>query len=78
MRHNLRAAIVAKFGSQVECARETGIHPVRVNRLCNGWADPTPVERERISAALNADPTWLFSSIFKIQSAPAGQSLAKA
>lgn len=64
MRANLKAAIDVRFGSQLAFARAVGLHSVRVNRLCRGWVEPTPVERERISEALRADPCWLFAALF--------------
>lgn len=67
MRHNLRAAISAKFGTQTAFSVAVGIHAVRVNRLCTGRVEPTRVEKERIATTLGADPDWLFSSIFRIQ-----------
>jgi len=66
MRHNLRTAIEIKFGTQLACAHSTGIHPIKLNRLCRGWIEPTPVERERLTAALDADPAWLFSTHTRI------------
>ncbi len=64
MRANLKAAIDVRFGSQLAFARAVGLHPVRVNRLCRGWIEPTPIERERISEALRADADWLFAVLF--------------
>lgn len=61
MRANLKAAIDVRFGSQLAFAREVSLHSVRVNRLCRGWVEPTPVERARIAEALRADPDWLFA-----------------
>jgi hypothetical protein len=61
MRANLKAAIDVRFGSQLAFAREVGLHSVRVNRLCCGWVEPTPMERERIAEALRADSDWLFA-----------------
>ena len=63
MRHNLRVAIDTKFGTQLACARAVGLHPVRLNRLCRGWVDPTVIERERLTSVLGADPVWLFSTL---------------
>jgi hypothetical protein len=63
MRANLKAAIEMKFGSQLAFARASGIHPVKVSRLCRGWADPTDRERACISTALHADAEWLFSAL---------------
>lgn len=61
MRANLAAAIDVRFGSQLAFARAVGLHSVRVNRLCRGWVEPTPVERERIAETLRADSDWLFA-----------------
>jgi hypothetical protein len=61
MRANLKAAIDVRYGSQLAFARAVGLHSVRVNRLCRGWVEPTPVERERIAEALRADSDWLFA-----------------
>ncbi len=61
MRANLKAAIDVRFGSQLAFARAVGLHSVRVNRLCRGWVEPTPVERQRIAEALRTDIDWLFA-----------------
>ena len=61
MRANLAAAIDVRFGSQLAFARAVGLHAVRVNRLCKGWVEPTPVERARIAETLRADVDWLFA-----------------
>jgi hypothetical protein len=66
MRANLKAAIGLRFGSQIAFARAVGLHSIKINRLCNGWVEPTPTERERIAAALNADPAWLFCTVTRI------------
>ena len=66
MRYNLKVAIESRFGSQVAFAKHINLHPVKVSRLVCGWSDPTPVERDRIAAALNADPAWLFSTCTRI------------
>jgi len=66
VRANLKAAIEVRFGSQIAFSREIGLHPVRVNRLCNGWAEPTSDERAKMTKALRADADWLFSA-FRIQ-----------
>lgn len=63
MLHNLRTAILENFGSQLECARAARIRACRLNRLVNGWACPTVEERERLSVALDAEATWLFSRV---------------
>jgi len=62
---NLVAAIQARFGSQIAFAHAVGLHPVRLNRLCRGWLEPTPVERDRIAKVMEVDPNWLFS-VFQI------------
>lgn len=64
MRANLKNAIGVRFGSQLAFARAVGLHSVRVNRLCRGWVEPTPVERERIAEVLGADSDWLFAVLF--------------
>jgi len=63
LRANLEAAIKARFGSQIAFARAVGLHSVRVNRLCRGWIEPTPQERERIAETLRADSDWLFAAL---------------
>ena len=72
MRYNLRMAIETRFGTQLACARSTGIHSIKLNRLCRGRANPTPVERDRLSDALGADPQWLFSTVARIPAPAAG------
>jgi hypothetical protein len=62
MRHNLRAVIVERFGTQLRCAEQVGTHVTRLNRIIRGWIDPTPLERERLVSALSAEPQWLFST----------------
>ena len=64
MRANLKAAIDVRFGSQLAFARAVGLHAIRVNRLCQGWLEPTPAERERIAESLRADVDWLFAVLF--------------
>jgi DNA-binding transcriptional regulator YdaS (Cro superfamily) len=66
VRANLKAAIEVRFGSQIAFARAVGLHPIRVNRVCNGWAEPTSDERAKMTEALRADADWLFST-FRIQ-----------
>ena len=66
MRSNLRFAIKERFGSQLACAKACSIHGVRLNRICCGWVDPTPVERERLAVVLNADSSWLFAVVTHI------------
>jgi hypothetical protein len=61
MRANLKAAIDIRFGSQIAFARAVSLHPVRINRLCRGWIEPTPAEREKIAEALTVDADWLFA-----------------
>jgi hypothetical protein len=63
VRANLKAAIGVGFGSQLAFARAVGLHSVKVSRLCRGWIEPTPVERERIAEALRADADWLFAVV---------------
>lgn len=65
MRHNLKAMIEARFNSQLKFSKEIGIHPVALNRICRGWREPTPVERERILLALGLSEQhapWLFTT----------------
>lgn len=61
MRANLKAAIEMRFGSQMAFARASGLHPVKISRLCRGWVEPTDLERVRISETLRADAEWLFT-----------------
>ena len=68
MKMNLAATIKARFGSQIAFARAVGLHPVRINRLCKGWIEPTRTERERIAEALETDADWLFAG-FRIPAA---------
>jgi len=73
---NLVATIEATFGSQIAFARAVGLHPVRLNRLCRGWLEPTCVERDRIAKALDADADWLFSA-FRIPAPKGGVTLQR-
>ena len=61
MRHNLVATIHERFATQQAFAREIAVHPVRLNRICRGWSDPTAAELALMVKALDADPAWLFS-----------------
>ena len=61
MRANLKAAIELRFGSQIAVARAVLLHPLKVNRICRGWIEPTQAERARIATALCADEAWLFA-----------------
>ena len=44
--HNLRAAITECFGTQLRYAKAADIHAVKLNRVVNGWAQPTTEEHE--------------------------------
>lgn len=70
MLHNLRIAISERFGTQLACAKAAGIHPVRLNRICLGWVEPTVIERERLAEAIATDAAWLFSTAWRIPVAP--------
>jgi len=63
MRANLKAAIEIRFGSQIAFARAANLHSVKVSRLCRGWIEPTPLERERIAETLGTDADWLFAVV---------------
>lgn len=65
LRANLAAAIDVRFGSQIAFARAAGMNSIRVNRLCKGWIEPTPLERMRMAETLHADAEWLFC-VFRI------------
>lgn len=66
MLHNLRIAIEEKFGTQLACAKAAEIHPIRLNRICRGWVEPTQVEQDRLAAIIGVDSAWLFSKISRI------------
>lgn len=61
MRANLKAIIESRFGTQLAFAKDNEVHPVRVNRLINGWVDPTPMELARFAGVLGVEPDWLFA-----------------
>ena len=63
MKMNLVATIEARLGSQLAFARAVELQPVRLNRRCRGWLEPTCAERDRIADALGADTDWLFSAL---------------
>jgi hypothetical protein len=63
VRANLKAAIEIRFGSQIAFARAANLHSVKVSRLCRGWIEPTPLERERIAETLGTDADWLFAVV---------------
>lgn len=61
MLHNLRLAIGERFGTQLTFAKAAKIHPVRLNKILNGWIEATPEERARLAALLDAEQSWLFT-----------------
>jgi len=66
MLSNLRAAIELRFGTQLAFARAVGIGATTLNRIINGWREPTFTEGNRIAQALDADPEWLFRRFISI------------
>jgi hypothetical protein len=72
---NLMATIEALLGSRLAFARAVELQPVRLNRRCRGWLEPTCAERDRIADALGADADWLFSA-FRIP-APKGGAILR-
>jgi transcriptional regulator with XRE-family HTH domain len=60
VRTNLKTAIELTRRSQIDFAKDAGIHPIRLNRIVNGRIEPTPAERERFAELLNVDAAWLF------------------
>ena len=65
MRSNLKSTIDIRSGSQCAFAEKTGINSIRLNRIVNGWIDPTPAERSKFAEILQVDAGWLFA-IFTI------------
>ena len=48
----LKIARIRKGRTQLEVAREVGIHPSRLSKLENGWEQPRPNELKAIRTAL--------------------------
>ena len=59
--HNLRSAIIERYRTQLAFAAAVGISPTRLNRIINGWLEPTPVERARLAELLGVEIEWVFS-----------------
>lgn len=55
MRHELRAAIVDRFGSQIRAAFELKIDPARLSRLIRGWFDPHEDEIKKLVQAFGKE-----------------------
>jgi hypothetical protein len=70
VRTNLKSTVELLAGSQIAFAKAAGIHPIRLNRIVNGWIEPTPTERDRFAELLKVDAAWLFR-IVTIPTAPA-------
>ncbi len=62
MFYNLKIAIAEEYGSQLAFAVAAKIHPVRLNKIVNGWIEVMPAERARLAALLDADTAWLFAN----------------
>ena len=51
----LKAAIIRRFGSQVNFCRETGMMENRVSRLISGRVSASPEEKDLISQKLECE-----------------------
>ena len=60
---NLKTTVELVAGSQLAFAKAAGIHHLRLNRIVNGWIEPTPVERDRFAELLKVDAVWLFQMV---------------
>ena len=52
---DLKIARIRQGRSQLEVARQIGIHPTRLSKIENGWEKPRCDELSSIRAALNLD-----------------------
>jgi transcriptional regulator with XRE-family HTH domain len=50
-----KIARIRQGRSQLEVARQTGIHPTRLSKIENGWEQPRENEVSAIRAALNLE-----------------------
>ena len=56
----LKIAIIRKFGTQTEFAREVGLREDRISRIIQGRMYPTEYDKEIISAKLGKKKEELF------------------
>lgn len=63
MLHNLRTAILERFGTQLKAGAVARVHPVRLNRIVRGHVRATAEEKERLATALQAESNWLFADV---------------
>jgi hypothetical protein len=50
-----RVAIIRRYGSQIRASKSLAIKQSRLSKLMHGHDQPTPEERERLTALLGAD-----------------------
>ena len=55
MNLELKLALIRNYGSQIKAAKPLRIDESKLSRLIQGHRDPTPQERERLTAALGVD-----------------------
>lgn len=63
---NLKTTLAVRGIRQIELAQQLGISSDLLSRIVRGWTKPGGSLRTRISEALNADESWLFSTVAEI------------
>jgi len=59
---NLKLQIWKSGIRQQQLAKMLGLHETVLSKIVNGSRMPSPQVKNRIAAALNADPAWLFET----------------
>ena len=60
MRLGLKGAILQRGLSQRELSRLSNVPESRLSALVNGWADPSPTERQKLASVLHQSDNVLF------------------
>jgi transcriptional regulator with XRE-family HTH domain len=63
---NLKTAIAARRTTQVDLALDLKIAPTVLSEIIHGRRQADPSLRARIAEALEADESWLFSTVTRI------------
>jgi transcriptional regulator with XRE-family HTH domain len=71
MRFGLKGAILKRGLSQRQLSRLSDVPESRLSALVNGWANPSPAERQKLASVLKQDANTLFDadSTIEIRSA---------
>jgi transcriptional regulator with XRE-family HTH domain len=59
----LKVAILQSGKSQLQIARETGIHDSLLSKFVNGWRQPDAAQRKAIAKAVKAKADELFAEV---------------